>query len=103
DLETADSPTVLVAHDGSLLSILKIDGVKELIGAPEFEKLHEGLSLSFQSAMSRDGHAIQVLFHYDRQTVGELISSIFAPAEATAKQLKLDLDDLFEERKSFIG
>lgn len=103
ELDTADSPTVLVAHDGSLVSILKIDGVKELIGAPEFEKLHEGLSLSFQSAMSRDGHAIQVLFHYDRQGVQELIGDIFAPAMATAKQLQLDLDDLFQERKSFLA
>ncbi len=24
DLETADSPTVLVAHDGSLISVIKI-------------------------------------------------------------------------------
>lgn len=32
DLETADSPTVLVNHDGSLLSILKIEGITGLAG-----------------------------------------------------------------------
>ncbi len=28
DLETADSPTVLVNHDGSLLSVLKMKGLR---------------------------------------------------------------------------
>lgn len=103
ELETADSKTVLVAHDGSLISILKIKGVKGLIGAPEFERLHEGLSLSFQSAMSRDGHAMQVLFHYDEEEVRNSIENIFSPAMNTAAQLKLDLDDLFAERIDFLS
>src|ERR1700678_581299 len=69
DLETADSPTVLVAHDGSLLSVIKIIGSKALLGEPEFESLHDGLCLSLQSAMSRPGHSLQVVFDYDRQAV----------------------------------
>jgi intracellular multiplication protein IcmB len=103
DIETADSPTVLVAHDGSLLSIIKIDGVTQLLGTPEFKHLHEGLTLSFQSAMSRPGHAIQVLFNYDRETVAHEISEIFTPAQETAKRLSLDLDDLFEERVRYLS
>ncbi|CAM4428010.1 MAG: hypothetical protein LEGION0398_MBIBDBAK_00464 [Legionellaceae bacterium] len=103
ELDTADSPTVLVSHDGSLISIFKIEGVKGIIGASEFEQLHEGLSLSFQSAMSREGHAIQVLFHYDRSEVKELIENTFSPAITTAKHLKLDLDDLFQERINFLS
>ena len=39
DLETADSPTVLVNHDGTLISILKIEGVTALAGAEEFTRL----------------------------------------------------------------
>lgn len=34
DLETADSPTVFVAHDGSLVSVIRIVGVTTLIGVP---------------------------------------------------------------------
>lgn len=100
DVETADSPTVLVTHDGSLLSIIKIDGVTTLLGAPEFKRLHEGLALTLQSAMARKGHAFQVLFNYssDLQEVSDEISDIFAPARETSKRLGLDLDDLFEER-----
>lgn len=103
DLETADSPTVLVAHDGSLISIIKIAGVTTLIGAPEFERLHEGLSLSLQTALARAGHAVQVLFHYDRQIVGNVLEDILQPAKNTSQRLNLSLDDLFEERIKYLA
>ncbi len=103
DIETADSPTVLVAHDGSLISIIKIIGVTTLIGVPEFERLHDGLTLTLQTALSRPGYGIQVLFHYDRQGVSELIKEILEPAHRTSKRLNLTLDDLFQERIKYLS
>ncbi|MFU8797759.1 MAG: type IV secretion protein IcmB, partial [Gammaproteobacteria bacterium] len=103
ELETADSDHVLVAYDGSLVSLLKIDGVKALVGTPEFERLHEGINLSLQSAMSRPGHAIQFLFHYDKERAPDLIQNIFSPAQATAQELRLELSDLFSERVKFLS
>jgi len=103
DIETADSPTVLVTHDGSLMSIIRIDGVTTLLGPAESARLHEGLTLALQSTMSRPGHAFQVLFNYDREKVVDEISEIFAPARETGKRLQLDLDDLFQERIDYIS
>ncbi len=103
DLETADSPTVLVNHDGSLLSILKIEGVTALAGTEEFERLVEGLSNAFQGAMGRPGHALQVHFSHDKQNIRKVIQDIYAPAEATAQRLELSLDDLFTERTNFLS
>ncbi|HEV2613408.1 MAG TPA: type IV secretion protein IcmB [Gammaproteobacteria bacterium] len=103
DVETADSPTVLVTHDGSLMTIIKVDGITTLLGNPEFQRLHEGLTLTLQSAMSRKGHAFQVLFNYDSDQVVSEITEIFAPARETSKRLGLDLDDLFEERIRYIA
>lgn len=103
ELETADSPTVLVAHDGSLVSIIKISGVTTLIGTAEFAQLYEGLTLSLRTALSRAGHAAQVLFHYDRNVVAAQIKEILEPAKQTSKRLHLTLDDLFEERIKFLS
>jgi intracellular multiplication protein IcmB len=103
DLETADSPDVLVNHDGSLLSILKIEGVTALAGAQEFERLVEGLTNAFQGAMGRPGHALQVLFSHDKQNIKKVIRDIYAPAEATQRRLELSLDDLFNERVNFLA
>jgi intracellular multiplication protein IcmB len=103
DLETADSPTVLVNHDGSLLSILKIEGVTALAGNEEFDRLVEGLTNAFQAAMGRPGHALQVYFSHDKQNIKKVIQDIYEPAEATAKRLELSLDDLFSERVDFLA
>ncbi|MDF1645817.1 MAG: type IV secretion protein IcmB [Legionellaceae bacterium] len=103
ELETADAPTVLVNHDGSLVSVLEIDGITALLGNEEFKRLIEGLTNSFRSPMSRAGHVLQVYFDHDKQHIKQMIRDIYAPAAATAKRINLDLNDLFEERGGFLG
>lgn len=98
DLETADSPTALVNHDGSLLTVIKVEGIMELAGTDEFNRLVEGLANAFHGAMGRPGHALQVLFNYDKQNIKKIIKDIYAPAELSATRLELDLEDLFKER-----
>lgn len=103
EIQTADSPTVLVGNDGSLISVLKVEGVKALIGAEEFNRIQSGLLQSLQTTMSRPGQSIQVFFSYNRDEVGEEISHIFQPARETAKRIGLALDDLFNERISYLA
>ncbi len=103
ELETADSSTVLVNHDGSLLSILEIEGITGLAGVEEFSRLVEGLTNAFQPAMGRPGHALQVYFSHDKQNIKKLIRDTFAPAVATQQRLGLNLEDLFNERVDFLS
>jgi intracellular multiplication protein IcmB len=103
DLETADSSTVLVNHDGSLLSVIKVEGVTALAGAEEFDHLVAGLNNAFQAAMGRPGHALQVYFSHDKQNIKKVIEDIYDPAAATAKRLELNLSDLFEERVDYLA
>lgn len=103
ELQTADSPTSLVANDGSLVSILKISGVKALIGAEEFNYVQNSLMQSLRGSMARDGHMIQVYFEYNKEEVNDDIKYIFQPARETAKRLNLELDDLFLERVSYLS
>lgn len=103
ELQTADSPTVLVSHDGSLASVIKIDGVKELIGEDEFDRIQLGLQRALQTNMSRLGHTIQVYFGYNREDVEEEIGAILGTAMQTARRLELDLRDLFSERKKHLS
>ncbi|MDP3559235.1 MAG: type IV secretion protein IcmB, partial [Legionellaceae bacterium] len=103
ELETADSPTVLVNHDGSLLTCLQVEGVTGIVGGEEFKYLIDSLSNAFQAAMARPGHALQVYFSHDKKNVVPLIQSIYEPAYKTAETLHLDLQDLFEERVDYIA
>lgn len=98
DIQTADSDTVLVAHDGSLLSLIRIDGVQKLVGRDEFEHIQSGLRQSLQTSMSQPGHTIQVYFSYNKDEVKDEIQEILTPAQDTSERLGLQLDDLFSER-----
>ncbi len=103
ELETAENETTLVAYDGSLVSIIELDGITQLIGADEFESIHERLSLALQGNMKHAGHSFQFLFSYDRDPIKDKINEILKPARNTAKRLNLDLNDLFEERLNYIS
>ncbi|MCX7116090.1 MAG: type IV secretion protein IcmB [Gammaproteobacteria bacterium] len=103
ELETADSSIVLVNHDGSLLSLLQLDGVTGVIGEDEFERLVEGVTNSLRGAMGRPGHALQVYFSHSKENIVPLIERIYSGAAATASRIDLSLDDLFRERVSFMS
>lgn len=103
DLETADSETVLVNHDGSLLTMIKVEGVTALSGPEEFEEMVARLTNAFQGAMGRPGHALQVYFSHDKQNIKKVIQDIYHPARMTAERLELDLNDLFAERVDYLS
>ncbi len=98
EIQTADSPTVLVAHDGSLLSVIRIEGAKGLIGEEEFRYIQKGLHESLQTAMAQSGHVVQFVFSHNRDEVREELQEILASAQDTTKRLDMQLDDLFKER-----
>ncbi len=98
DLEAIDNVHTLVARDGSLLSVIKMDGAQFLVGSEEFQRLHTGVSHALQTALSRPGHGAQILFSYDNEAAKVQIQQVLAPAVATAKRLQLELEDLFNER-----
>ncbi|MFN3234530.1 MAG: type IV secretion protein IcmB [Gammaproteobacteria bacterium] len=103
EIETADREDTLVARDGSLISVIKIEGVTHLLGNEEFDLMHEALTNNFRTALSRPGHSVQMVFTYDRATVRKDISDKLAPARSTAERLELDLNDLFQERVNYIS
>ena len=103
DLETAEDTHTLVARDGSLVSVIRVYGTTKLIGQEEFDRIHQGLTQSLQATFKRPGHVLQVYFCYDRDIVKPEIEEVLAPAYATSKRLRLDLDDLFAERINYIS
>lgn len=103
ELETADDTYTLVARDGSLVSIIELEGITHLMGTEEFDRLHEGILLAFQANMKKAGHAFQFYFSYDKEGVKEEIEQILSQAQNTAKRLELSLNDLFTERVNYLA
>lgn len=103
DIQTADGPTTLVSHDGSLISVLRINGVTALVGQEEFKRIHDGALRSLESTLSRNGYSMQVHFSFNKDQVRQEIAHNYRTAEETAANLDLALDDLLSERVNHLA
>jgi len=95
DIETVDNNT-LVANDGSLATIVKINGFKNLMSAEHLENICNALYVDFAPFLSKLGYQLQIIFSRDDEEHDEL-ENIRILKKATAKRLKLNLDSLIDE------
>ena len=94
-LETVDKG-VLVADDGSLLTVLRLEGALKQVGVEEYATIVRGLTEKLQSTLSRPGHCIQVVFEYDPEASGGRIREMLLPSRRTAQNLGLHIGPLLE-------
>ena len=99
DLETAQNLTTLVTRDGSLLTLVRIEGIKSLTGQETFvNKIVMPLNTSFGTYLEKKGHTMQFWFSYDPSKTKEVLKKMMEPNVNTCKRLDLDLESLFEEK-----
>lgn len=104
DLETAHDTYSLVSKDGSLLTVLKLDGFKSLINTDSFyNKISEPVSSGLDPFMSKSGHMIQFWFSSDPTRSEYIVKKALDPSYETAKRLELDLEEILDERVSHIS
>lgn len=104
DLETAQDEYTMVSKDGSLLSIIRIDGYKSLINIEAFyQKISEPFSSGLDPFMSKSGHTVQVWFSIDPSKSEKAVRMALNPSYETAKRLGLDLEEILDERVKHIS
>ncbi len=97
-LETADDETTIVAKDGSLISYVRVDGSRSIIGEEEYKFLLEASTLKIGSRFDKQGHALQVYFSRDAGRVRKDLEKYIRPSRVTAKNIDLEIDDVLDER-----
>jgi len=97
-LETADNETTLVASDGSLISYIKVEGSRQIIGDEEFRTIVDAALIKIGSRFDRQGHALQVYFSRDPARVKEQLDTLVKPSRTTSQNIGLEMDDVFVER-----
>jgi intracellular multiplication protein IcmB len=93
----------IVAADGSIVTIVRIDGLKKMVGPEEMNATIEKMALKFSTYFGEVGHCMQVWFSRDPDASKELVSSLTRPARIVSRKLRLELDDLFEEREEHLS
>ncbi len=97
-LETADDETTIVGKDGSLISYLKVDGSRQVIGDEEYQYIIEGATIKIGARFDRQGHALQVYFIRDPERIHAHLDRSLKPSRRTAANIGLELEDLYDER-----
>lgn len=94
-LETVDDG-ILVADDGSLISLLRLEGALKHVGVEEYKSIVTGLTEKLQSTLSKPGHLIQVVFEYDPEGSSARVDELLLPSRLTAENLGLSIGPLLK-------
>ena len=97
-LETSDDKYSLVARDGSLVSYVKVEGSRQIIGEEEYKSLLDAATLKIGSRFDRQGHAMQVYFTRDPFRIKSHLREKIHPSEISAENIEIELEDFFSER-----
>ncbi len=97
-LETMENETTLVAADGSLISYVKVEGSKQLIGDEEYQNIVNSANIKIGARFDRVGHAMQVYFVRDPARIRQTLEDKISPSRSTSKNIGMDLEDLFQEK-----
>lgn len=97
-LETADDDTTVVAEDGSLISYIRVDGSRQVIGEQEFAHIIEGATIKVGARFDRPGHAMQVYFVRDPERITKHLENLTRPSRIAARNIGLEVEDVFDER-----
>jgi intracellular multiplication protein IcmB len=98
-IETTDGGDNLVSQDGSLATVIRVDGVRQLMGDDELGRVVDDMNIRLSSYLGQPGHAIQVWFARDPDLSSQMLKNMMVPSRNVARNLGLALDDLFDERE----
>ena len=97
-LETSDDPITFAAVDGSLVTLVRVNGARQIIGDEEYKKILSDSVVKFGARFDRPGHAMQIYFVRNPERIGEEIKILLRPNREAAKNIGLEIDDIFDER-----
>ena len=74
-LETMENETTMVSTDGSLLSYVKVEGSRQIIGDDEFNTIVNSATIKIGSRFDRQGHSMQVYFVRDPGRIRQVLET----------------------------
>ncbi len=93
-----DSEFTMAASDGSLVTYLKVDGSRQIIGEEEYNFLVDAATIKLGAKFDRPGHAMQIYFSRDPARIRSHLDILNRPVFATANNTGLEITDLIEEK-----
>ena len=102
--ETVDTDKKsLISSDGSMMTVIDVQGSTRLIGEEEFDDITTRISNTLDSFLKEKGHSLQVYYIRDPEGAEELVRRVLEPARKQAESLQLAFGDLLDEKEREIS
>jgi len=93
-------PFIFCSEDGSIMTMMTIDGMLTIDGTEELESRIVGLTKRLGQFASTKGHIMQFGMYYDPYNGGKVIDEVMQPTMEAARKIGLGgLDFFFEDNK----
>lgn len=102
-LETKEDKTTLVAKDCSLVSVIRLDGTREIAGEKEFAQMVDMGSRNLRPLMERPGVHAQFWFGRDRERGIQLIPEMLKGVRGAAAAKGMEFTDVFDENERHLA
>lgn len=99
EIETADTDHSLVTQKGTLVSGIKVDGVKFAVGPEEFEATVDAITRALQSYLMNSAYTIDIFASADADSVGKKLEALSDGARQSCERLGMDLGDLVKSNE----
>lgn len=96
-LETSDSEHALSTTSGAIVTLFEYSGALSQIGEEDFVQIIKNFDTALGSIFNDSGRALQIVYHYDPDETQDAVEKITRPSLTTARNLKLDLEELIAE------
>lgn len=97
-VETMEDDQTLVLKDGTLMSMIRLDGALRQLGEAEIAGMVERLRVAMSAYFSQPGHALEINFMRDASAAKTYLERTVNRSRRNARKAGLDLDDVLNER-----
>lgn len=103
DIETADTDHALVSKRGSLVSGIRIDGMRFAVGPEEFEKTCDVITRALQSYLMSQGHSVDVFASRDVAGGRTKLANLSSGIRKTCDAVGLEMTDVINANERELG
>lgn len=102
-VESMEDDRTLVMKDGSLMSMILLEGALKTPGQEELAEIVERLRIALSPYMSSPGHVISFTLIRDPDAARREVSSLVRRTGSAARSLGLDIEDVLAERERVLS
>jgi len=101
-IETVEDDKSFVLSDGSLMSLLEIDGSRLALAIEDLEEVVARLRVRLSSYLTMPGHVLQFCFMRDPEGARADLGRIVRRSRRTSGMLGIDVADILDEREAHL-